>query len=384
MVMAVGRAILAFAAAPEVRNVKAMQQYPWGKVCISFEVVGDIDASAGSGDAPILVVTAKDKTTGKLYGEVSSLESYLTGDTGMTAGRHRVIWDTATQGLTINSANVVFTVAYGDGVYIVVDLSSGANSSSYPASYLYGVPSEGWTDTYKTTKLVLKRMLPGTYKMQNTSNVTLTKPFYIGVFEVTQKQYSLVMGSNPSNFKGDSLPVQFVSYNTIRGSSNGAKWPASSAVDSTSFMGKLRARTGLDFDLPTEAQWEYACRAGTTTTYYWGNSMNGDYAWYFNNSSRTTHKVGTKTPNAWGLYDMSGNVWEWCLDWYGTLAYGTDPKGPSSGSGRVLRGGSWNLFGADALGADTCTSSHRYYYLGWEREADDGGYGFRLVGTMSE
>ena len=159
----------------------------------------------------------------------------------------------------------------------------------------------------------------------------------------------------------------------IRGSSNGAKWPSSSAVDSDSFMGKLRARTGLDFDLPTEAQWEYACRAGTTTTYYWGNSMNGNYAWYSDNSSSTSHIVGTKAPNAWGLYDMSGNMWEWCLDWYGTLAYGTDPKGSSSGTGRVGRDGSWH--GSAGL----CTSSYRYDGYSSAASYDRG---FRLVRTL--
>ena len=359
------------AATPQVKNVKAMQQYPWGnKVYISYEVEGNIAASAGSGNVPFLMVLAKDKATGKTYEAVSE---YLSGDMGIESGLHRVVWNVGAQGVSINSANVAFSVMYCDEVYLVVDLSVGANASTYPISYLGSVPSGGWTDAYKTTKLVLRRIPAGTFKMQNTSNVTLTKPFYMGVFEVTQKQYTLVMGSNPSSFTGDALPVEKVSYNTIRGSSNGAKWPSSSAVDSTSFMGKLRARTGLNFDLPTEAQWEYACRAGTTTTYYWGNSMNDNYAWYRGNSGSTTHKVGTKTPNVWGLYDISGNVWEWCLDGYGTLAYGTDPKGSSSGERRVRRGGGWSN------DADNCTSSYRnrYYPSG---ELTDGG--FRLVRTL--
>ena len=215
--------------------------------------------------------------------------------------------------------------------------------------------------------------------MCDASNVTLTKPFYMGIFEVTQRQYELVMGSNPCSStsfgKGDTYPVHYVTYNAIRGTSNGAKWPSSSAVDSSSFMGKLRARTGLDFDLPTEAQWEYACRAGTTTAYYWGDTMNGNYVWYGSNSSRKTQTVGTKTSNAWGLYDMSGNVCEWCLDWYGTLAYGTDPKGSSSGSYRVQRGGSW---GEDA---DSCTSSCRD---GHKPSYELSLYGFRLVRTLPE
>ena len=93
----------------------------------------------------------------------------------------------------------------------------------------------------------------------------------------------------------------------MRGSTKGAKWPSSAEVDASSFLGKLQARTGINFDLPTEAQWEYACRAGTTTTYYWGSSMSGDYAWYVSNSGSESHPVGGKKPNAWGLYDMCGN-----------------------------------------------------------------------------
>ena len=162
----------------------------------------------------------------------------------------------------------------------------------------------------------------------------------------------------------------------IRGSSAGAGWPSSSAVDASSFLGKLRARTGLDFDLPTEAQWEYACRAGTTTTYSYGDSANGSYMWYSSNSSSKSHEVGTKSPNPWGLYDMHGNVWERCLDWYASsLTGGTDPKGSSSGSDRVKRGGSWYD------GASLCASSFREYsYPSFEGS----NVGFRLVRTLSE
>ena len=201
----------------------------------------------------------------------------------------------------------------------------------------------------------------------------------MGVFEITQRQWELVMGSWPgsspssSSGRGDAYPAYYVSYNDIRGPSSGARWPASSVVDASSFLRRLRAKTGLEFDLPTEAQWEYACRAGTTTTYYWGDTMDGAYAWYNNNSGSTTHPVGTKKPNAWGLYDMSGNVWEWCRDWYGTLAYGTDPEGSASGSYRVLRGGSWDI------NSGYCTSSYRYNYHPSYRHND---HGFRLSRTL--
>ena len=260
----------------------------------------------------------------------------------------------------------------GKDLYMVVDLTKTGKAA---ISYLREAPKNGWSDEYKMNKIVLRRIDPGSFEYMPGKSFKITQPFYIGVFEVTQRQYALVAGSNPSNYRGDTLPVEKVTYNAIRGASNGAKWPASSAVDSSSFMGKLRAQTGLDFDLPTEAQWEYACRAGTKTNYYWGDSMNGDYAWYKDNSNGMTHSVGCKTANAWGLYDMSGNVWEWCLDWYsGSISYGADPKGPSSGSRRVFRGGSWYNE------ADGGTSFSR-------KERDPSGMthtiGFRLVRTLS-
>ena len=238
-------------------------------------------------------------------------------------------------------------------LYMIIDLSGGTNATSYAISYLDAVPSGGFTNnTYRTTKLVLRRIDPGTFIMGSDQNneshrVTLTKRFYIGIFAMTQKQYTLVMGANPvatsASDYGNGYPVYSVSYNTIRGSTNGAKWPSSSAVDSTSFMGKLRARTQLNFDLPTEAQSEYACRAGTTTSYYWGNNLTSDYAW----RSQLYHVVGEKKPNEWGLYDMLGNVTEWCLDWRtdpDNRPFGTDPKGPTASGSRtrVLRGGHYN------------------------------------------
>ena len=272
-------------------------------------------------------------------------------------------------------------------VYCVIDLSAGSSASSYPVTYMDVPPSGGFNvSEYKATKLVLKcieagSFKGGSFKMGGSYNVTLTKPFYCGLFEVTQRQWELVMGSNPCSStscgKGNSYPVHYVSYNMIRGSSAGAGWPASSAVDASSFMGKLRARTGLDFDLPTEAQWEYACRAGTTTTYSYGDSANGSYMWCSSNSSSKSHEVGTKSPNPWGLYDMHGNVWEWCLDWYNSsLTSGvTDPKGSSSGSYRVKRGGGWSS------DASSCASSNRSSIY---PSSENSSYGFRLVRTLSE
>ncbi|MDD4891763.1 MAG: formylglycine-generating enzyme family protein [Phycisphaerae bacterium] len=163
--------------------------------------------------------------------------------------------------------------------------------------------------------------------------VTLRKPLCIGMYEVTQRQYQAVMGTNPSRFKGDDNPVDSVSWS-----------------DAVAFCRKLSAKTGGSFRLPTEAEWEYACRAGSTSRF---NGCDADldlgaFAWHGGNSEGKTHPVGLKKPNAFGLYDMHGNVWEWCGDWYSEEAYKAadrvDPRGPSAGSFRVIRGGSWGSY----------------------------------------
>ena len=238
--------------------------------------------------------------------------------------------------------------------YCVIDLSGGAKAKAYPVTYLEKEPKGGFnTSEYKTKKLVLKRVESGSFvmgekQMDDSHRVTLTKPFFMGLFEVTQRQWELVMGANPSKFAGEpSNPVEQVSYDMIRGSGLGAKWPESNAVDSASFLGRLRARTKIDFDLPTEAQWEYTCRAGMTTKLSYGDNKDGAYMWFKENSEDKAHAVGTKKPNPWGFYDMHGNVWEWCLDWHDeTLEYGDDPLGPTSGSKHTARGGSWDTIAA--------------------------------------
>lgn len=174
--------------------------------------------------------------------------------------------------------------------------------------------------------------------------VTLSKPFYIGKYPVTQAQWLAVMGDNPSEFKNPNNPVEEVSWE-----------------DCQLFIQALAKKIpGRGFDLPTEAQWEYACRAGSSTDYYFGDDAAklDDYAWYLNNSDNKSHPVGQKKPNAWGLYDMNGNVCQWCADWYAP-AYpagdAVDPTGPASGEAAVLRGESWvglayELRSADRVG----------------------------------
>ena len=158
--------------------------------------------------------------------------------------------------------------------------------------------------------------------------VTLTNDYYMGKYEVTQALWEVVMGSNPSNFKGDNLPVEEVSWN-----------------DCQEFISKLNSMTGRKFRLPTEAEWEYAARGGKKSRgyQYSGSNSISDVAWYSGNSGRVTHPVGTKQANELGIYDMSGNVYEWCSDWYGSYSSSsqTNPTGADSGSSRVYRGGSW-------------------------------------------
>jgi formylglycine-generating enzyme required for sulfatase activity len=162
--------------------------------------------------------------------------------------------------------------------------------------------------------------------------VTISRDFYIGKYEVTQAQWTAVMGTNPSGQKASSLPVEMVSWD-----------------DAEAFVERLSSQTGHDLRLPTEAEWEHACRAGTTTRYYFGDDEGdlGNYAWAASNSEGSIHPVGQKLPNAWGLYDTLGNVWEWCSDWYDEDHYrqstALDPAGPASGEARVLRGGGYLL-----------------------------------------
>lgn len=167
---------------------------------------------------------------------------------------------------------------------------------------------------------------------ENLHEVTLTKGFWLSKFEVTQSQWEEIMGNNPSLFSGDDRPVERVRWDDVQ-----------------EFLIVLNANTtGATYRLPTEAEWEYACRAGSTTRFYWGEDTDeseiGTYAWYEGNDGYTTYPVGQKEPNAFGLYDMTGNVQEWCQDRHGEYPPGpvTDPTGSEVGSGRVIRGGAFS------------------------------------------
>jgi formylglycine-generating enzyme required for sulfatase activity len=191
--------------------------------------------------------------------------------------------------------------------------------------------------------------------------VKISKGFYMGIYEVTQEQYQGVMGDNPSHFRGDNLPVEMISWN-----------------DASKYCEKLSVKEGQTYRLPTEAEWEYACRAKTTTRFYYGDDLSysqlEDYSWYRANSSATTHPVGEKKPNVFGLYDMSGNVYEWCSDRsddnYYANSPANDPQGPSGVGSRVMRGGHYM---SDAC---CCRSTERMgcgpNQKGWDK-------GFRVV-----
>ncbi len=165
--------------------------------------------------------------------------------------------------------------------------------------------------------------------------VRITKPFYMGKYKVMQDQWDAMMGSNSSAYRGPKYPVNAVSWD-----------------DCQAFIKKLNNKfhgQGGTFRLPTEAQWEYACRAGSTTQWCCGDDVSklGEYAWYEGNAQAAIHPLGLKKPNAWGLYDIHGDLWEWCADTYDRRYYSVspvdDPAGPSTAGYRVLRGGSWYL-----------------------------------------
>ncbi len=302
------------------------------------------------------------------YTDITNTGMLVTADTVVTATSNHTLYATWAE---LGSS------------YLVVDVSGGPGATNYPCSYLGDVPPGGWTDVYKTDRLVLKKIPAGTFTMGSPTNeigcvtnetqhkVTLSRGYYIGIFEVTQRQWENVMGNLPSYFCNSTVyacrPVEQVSSYDIRESSDNSainpNWPQSEQVFGASFMGRLRAKTGLlAFDLPTEAQWEYACRAGSPAAlnsgYNLTNAMSDahmaevgrhDYldnsGGAFTQNSDTnmgTATVGSYLPNAWGLFDMHGNAFEWCLDWYDAYPGAVqDPLGAVSGSSRAVRGGGW-------------------------------------------
>ncbi len=315
-----------------------------------------------------------------------------------TVGEHSISFQRVPRYLSPSAQSLVLDIgqnysgnadyAMDDTYYAVVDLSAGPDAQFYPVRYTAEPPNLD-DDTCRSTELWLCKIPAGTFIMgspeeeeghcsnETQHEVTLTQDYYMGIFECTQLQWLLVMGTVPLHNRDDFCPITNINYDMIRGTSDtaGGGWPRyGHTVDATSFMGKLQAKTDLTFDLPTEAQWEYACRAGTTTALNSGKNLNNptdeiinEVGWISSqasgNQSEIYGKVGSLLPNAWGLYDMHGNVAEWCLDWYdnySTTAV-SDPTGPnltelaSNSHEHVLRGG------YTASKACNCRSAYRWH-----------------------
>lgn len=358
------------ASAASVTNVSCLQRYPWnGKVDIDFEVVCD--------RKDVLVYLMPEG-----WDRDRGLPVYMHTFTGDGAdapvgpGRHRMTWNAETDcpGFHSSSFTVKMVAVEGLAPYMVVDLSGGPSSTRYPVRYSVRGPDLSDAKC-RTTELWLRLVPPTTFWMgspdyelgrfdqgthvrtETLHQVTLTRPYYIGVFELTWGQWRAVSSETPARAISygttfpDDCAMSFVSYGAMRGDGAGSAWPVNDEVDPDSFLGKMRARTdGIRFDLPTEAQWECACRAGTRTAFNSGKDITstnecphaGEVAIYkWSPTQRRPETVGTRKPNAWGLYDMHGNVSEFSRDWsgyFGSQAV-TDPVGPSSGWARRQRGG---------------------------------------------
>ena len=370
------------------------QRYPWnGLVDIDYTIVtSDQDESLGIDDGlEVLMVdrSAEPAVTNRAI-------TFLQVELPMTAGQHRITWNATADGVTNRTANAEFSVSivHYPARYMVIDVSGGSGASYFPVSFLNGAPSGGFnTPEYKGDKIVLRRIpaglsvagSPSTEANRNSGRegqhpVRLSKPFYIGIFEMTQRQYENVMGRNPSIATGDFgpyRPVENVSYADLR---NG-EWPQTPDFGNNTFMKTFVAKCKMQdaegnyaiackgFDLPTEFQWEYACRAGTTGGYasstpYDNTSSSeqenqlklmgrysGNVALGAGGISEKHTVVGSYLPNAWGLYDMHGNIWEWCRDKYVddvvSLKQYIDPPGPATRPQGaqdvwVFRGGGYN------------------------------------------
>ena len=251
---------------------------------------------------------------------------HVSGDVNksVSAGSHRVVWDVLSEREHLKGENICFKVEAGNQLFTV-------NGVSFEmvrvegGTFTMGATSEQGSDADSDEK--------------PTHQVTLSS-YSIGKTEVTQALWQAVMGSNPSDFNGSNLPVEKVSWE-----------------DCQTFIRKLNAITGKNFRLPTEAEWEFAARGGNKSRgfKYSGSNTIDDVAWYDDNSADKTHPVATKAPNELGIYDMTGNVWEWCSDRYGSYSSSSqyNPTGPNSGSDRVYRGGCWDY------GAWSCRVSNR-------------------------
>jgi formylglycine-generating enzyme required for sulfatase activity len=291
----------------------------------------------------------------------------VTNDGNAAVTERGVVYSTSQNPTTSNSK---LTIGTGTGSFSNTVTGLTANTTYYVRAYAINSQGTAYGSevSFKTSDNFIIEMITvqgGTFQMGSTTGDSDEKPVHtvtlssysIGKTEVTQAQWVAIMGSNPSSFKGDNLPVEKVSWNDVQ-----------------TFITKLNQQTGGNYRLPTEAEWEYAARGGNSSKgyEYAGSNTIGDVAWYLSNSSSKTHPVATKQANELGLYDMSGNVWEWCSDWYGTYptTSQTNPTGAATGSDRVIRGGSWYY------DANICRSAYRDYI---NPDGNRNYVGFRVV-----
>ena len=329
----------------DVSNVSARQRWPWNNLVDIDFTLSDVESSE-----TFYRIDLKASYSG-MAGDAAAAKSLLSEPLVKGNGVHTLVWDMGADFPGLVASNLTVTVSAAplaptDPVYLVVDLSGGSSATSYPVRYTLTGP-DLTDDACRTTELWLKLCPAGTFTMGTDSSsvvdtkrlpahtVTLTKPFYLGVFEVTQEQWFHVKGDWPSYYTNETYratrPVEKVTYDQQIRVFTG--WYDNGATPgSTRFFGRLRTRTGLNFDLPTEAQWEYACRAGTTGLYYdsrFTYTTIQDYCRFINGSTtigasvtfnrnddttKGTAKVGSYDPNPWGFYDMYGNVAEICGD----------------------------------------------------------------------
>ena len=374
-----------------VTSVSVKQNWPWdSKVTIGYTLSG------AAGKCNITSVSVKCRPGREYaYSRVPLSLLAIRGDiVGVANGEHEVVWNPTLDTLTnmIRIVDVDFELSVeeetaADSVkpeYLVVDLSGGASAQSWPVTAMDAL--DPTAEEYKTTKLVLRRIRPGTFlqsspedeplrnpRFESQSKVTLTNDYWIGVYELTQRQYELMTGIAGSPNEGGAYPRHSILFSDVRGTDAGKLWPLSSDVDDESLIGKLRTKVSLPagipdgwkFDLPTEAQWEYACRAGMDTPWNNGKPINvytndagfacddglDAVGWYAANSGGNLHKVGLRSPNRFGLYDMHGSLWEMTLGVIHSKnmpVEGVEPLGagypeenfPDDGdSYRVVRGG---------------------------------------------
>ena len=454
-IVALSAAMVTAAYAATVEQVVVRQQWPWSTdVRVEYNVTGvttpvDVTVTAFNGNEQLNVPNLESAIVGDVYGisrsgvysfTIDPVKAFGTDQIAMSEFKvHLSLSDSAA-----NTTEVLYKIydLVGGGCKDVTrgDLLGGkygtieTNYTAYTGFETQVPDVLIWTGVtndakYATTHLVMRKISAKgkTFKMGSPDsenghaadevqhNVTMANDFYIGVFEVTQRQYNEIAGSWPSFYSlascRDTRPLDKISWETVRGTGSSAAWPGdlSHNVASGSFLYNLRSRLSgaPKLDLPTEAQWEYACRAECTNSWYNGyDSIGTQFPWHVNKIARYagergygpdgnligdaaiaavmgttngTARVGSYLPNAWGLYDMAGNVAEMCLDWYAnyTSADQEEPAGPSSGSLRSWRGGAITSKGngvRSALRGSRAPSS----------TASEGWLGFRLCLTITE